>query len=62
MRYSIEVRMEPAVHDSPNAPYFWFIRIYRGKSCSNGGHGWAVTPEEAWKHAIEYYNKYYKEG
>ena len=55
----IEVFMTPFTHDSPNKPYFWMIK---GPSISptNKGHGWGATPEEAWKEALDYYNKYFK--
>ena len=59
--YMIEVLMTPHTHDSPNAPYFWCIKSGRGRT-RNHGHGWAATPEEAWKEALEYYNKVYKEN
>ena len=62
MWYSIEVNMTPAEHDSPKAPYFWMIRVHYNSCVGNGGHGWAATPEEAWKEALEYYNKVYKEN
>ena len=61
MTYKIEVITTPHIHDNPKEPYFWCIQ-----SCVNGGNwctctaGWAVTLEEAWKQAHQFYNKYYK--
>ena len=57
MEYQIEVIMTP-FDGSPKKPYFWMIRRHG----ANAGHGWAATPEEAWKEALEYYNKVYKEN
>ena len=57
MNYKIEVSMVPAYHDCPSAPYFWCIlgRKNNDDVWHNYGHGWAVTPAEAWSLAYEYY-------
>ena len=62
MRYSIDVSMTPVEYDNPKKPYFWFIKVHVNRACCNGGHGWAATPEKAWKDALEYYKKAYKEN
>jgi hypothetical protein len=61
MEYKIEISMTPHVHDNPLQPYFWCILYLHGKQWCNSGHGWAVTPEEAWKEAKTFYNKYLRE-
>lgn len=61
MRYTIEVFMTPHEHDSPKDSYFWCIKIHRNRECFNGGHGWAVSPEEAWRKARSFYAKTYSE-
>lgn len=50
--YSIEVRLNPT---SDEKPYFWCL--FHGH-CTYGC-GWASTPDEAWKDAYSYYNKFY---
>ena len=62
MWYSIEVNMTPDADENLKKPYFWFIKVHVNRTSSNGGHGWAATPEEAWNEALEYYNKVYKEN
>lgn len=58
MEYKIEVLMTPHYHDSPKKPYFWMIGSYAGKDWCTHTAGWAATPEEAWKEAYAFYNKY----
>ena len=62
MTYKIEVIMTPLIHDSPNKPYFWCIMncLPNGSWCNHTA-GWAATPEEAWKEAETFYNKYINE-
>ena len=57
MTYKIEVITTPHIHNNPKEPYFWCIM-----SCMDGGDwcvhtaGWAITPDEAWKQAHQFYN------
>ena len=56
MEYKIEIIMTPHYHDGQLAPYFWCVMCNGGQFWSNGGFGWAKSPEEAWKRANECYN------
>lgn len=57
--YEIEVRMQPNLHDSPNAPYSWVIWETSKETGvkANAGFGWASNPENAWRQAYAYYNR-----
>ena len=54
--YKIEVIMTPHFHDCARAPYFWCVLCRCDSDWSNCGHGWATTPQEAWRRAYEYYD------
>jgi hypothetical protein len=56
--YKIEVAMTPNTYDNPDEPYFWIIRSCCGNDWCTYTAGWAATPEEAWKKAQAFYNKY----
>lgn len=54
--YIIEVILTPHYHDNKSEPYFWALLI--DDECGNKyncGSGWAVSPEEAYKQALDYY-------
>ena len=54
--YKIEVMMTPDhSHGAFCPPYFWCVLRYAHERWVNCGHGWAATPEEAWREAQDWY-------
>ena len=56
--YKIEVIMNPHPWDNKKEPYFWCILAWGNTTWYNRGCGWSVTPEQAWKDANKYYNRF----
>jgi len=61
IEYKIEVNMKPHEWDNPTEPYFWCIKGLHNGRC-NKGCGWSATPEQAWKDAVAYYERFKKES
>jgi len=60
--YSIDVSMNPHYHDNKECPYFWYIVGHDNNGSYNRGSGWSKTPEEAWKEANVYYERFIVTG
>ena len=52
--YKIEVFMTPD-EEIITTPYCWCVLERGATGWHNCGHGWAVTPKEAWEQAYEHY-------
>lgn len=59
-KYKIEVDMTPHYQDSKNKPYYWAVFNFDDYNIKwlNIGEGKAITPDEAWKEAQEFYYDY----
>lgn len=56
--YKIEVCMNPHTWDNPKKPYFWCIFKWCTDAWCNEGSGWAITPEEVWEEAYDFYIRF----
>lgn len=50
--------MYPDNSNNKQKPFFWILLSYTGKNWCNECSGWAISPEEAWNIAYQYYINY----
>ena len=56
--YKIEVGLYPNNDINVFKPFFWCLRSNSGKDWCTETAGWEASPEEAWKAAYHFYEKY----
>ena len=54
--YALVISMSKHLHDSCDAPYFWYIKKFDGAGHSIEN-GWAKTPEVGFRSAMEWMRK-----
>lgn len=57
MEYKIEILLNHDDDEMLTHPIFWCLLGRGTEDWHNCGHGWATSPENAWKQAYEHYTK-----
>lgn len=55
--YKIEVSVSAYESEYPNKSYYWILYSYE-TDWQNEGAGWAESPQQAWKEAYLFYNRF----